>query len=133
MKVFLPVSLLLIFFCMSATRDSNNTASFIVVRGNHFYKNNQPYTFMDTNFWYGMNLGSTGPGGDRKRLIRELDALSALGVKNLRVVAGSEGPNTEPYRMLPSLQTAPGKYNLDVLGGGWIFCWQKWANEIWGQ
>lgn len=117
MKIFLPVFLLLIFFCMSATRDTNNTASFIVVRGKQFYKNNLPYTFMGTNFWYGMNLGSNGLGGDRKRLIRELDALSALGIKNLRVVAGSEGPDTEPYRMLPSLQTAPGKYNSDVLEG----------------
>jgi mannan endo-1,4-beta-mannosidase len=40
-----------------------------------------------------------------------------MGVKNLRVMAGSEGPDTEGYRMLPSLQPSPGKYNEDVLEG----------------
>ena len=117
MKRLLPVYFLLLFFCMSGTPDPNYQSSFIKVRGNQFYKNNKPYTFLGTNFWYGMNLGSKGPGGNRERLIRELDRLSALGVKNLRVVAGSEGPDTEPYRMLPSLQTSPGKYNQDVLEG----------------
>ncbi len=117
MKRLFPVYLLLLFFCMSGTPDPDNQPSFIKVRGNQFYKNNKPYTFLGTNFWYGMNLGSKGPGGNRERLIRELDRLSALGVKNLRVVAGSEGPDTEPYRMLPSLQTSPGKYNQDVLEG----------------
>lgn len=117
MKRFMPIYLLLLFFCMSGTPDPTKPASFIVVRGNQFYKNNQPYTFLGTNFWYGMNLGSKGAGGNRQRLIRELDRLSSLGVKNLRIVAGSEGPDTEPYRMLPSLQTAPGKYNQDVLEG----------------
>jgi len=114
---FLPIYFLLTLFCVSGTPDTNSNDSFIVVRGNQFYKNNKPYTFLGTNFWYGMNLGSKGPGGNRQRLIRELDRLSSLGVKNLRVVAGSEGPDNEPYRMLPSLQTAPGKYNPDVLEG----------------
>jgi mannan endo-1,4-beta-mannosidase len=117
MKRSLPVYFLLLFFCMSGKTDPKKPASFIEVRGNQFYKNNKPYTFLGTNFWYGMNLGSKGSGGNRQRLIRELDRLSALGVKNLRVVAGSEGPDNEPYRMLPSLQTAPGKYNNDVLEG----------------
>lgn len=117
MKRYLPIYLVLLFFCMSERPDPQKPTSFIEVRGNKFYKNNQPYTFLGTNFWYGMNLGSKGAGGDRPRLLRELDRLSALGVKNLRVVAGSEGPDTEPYRMLPSLQYAPGKYNQDVLEG----------------
>ena len=82
-----------------------------------FIRNGKVYTFMGTNFWYGLNLGSKGPGGDRARLIRELDQLAAMGVKNLRVMAGSEGPDTEGYRMLPSLQPSPGKYNEDVLEG----------------
>jgi mannan endo-1,4-beta-mannosidase len=82
-----------------------------------FLRNGKPYTFMGTNFWYGINLGSKGPGGDRERLIRELDQLAAMGVKNLRVMGGSEGPDTEGYRMLPSLQPSPGKYNQDVLEG----------------
>ncbi len=90
---------------------------FVKTSKSAFLRHGKPYTFMGTNFWYGLNLGSKGPGGDRERLIRELDRLAAMGVKNLRVMGGSEGPDTEGYRMLPSLQTSPGKYNPDVLEG----------------
>lgn len=93
------------------------TPGFVKVSGSGFVRDGKPYTFMGTNFWYGLNLGSTGEGGDRDRLIRELDRLAEMGVKNLRVMAGTEGPDTEGYRMLPSLQVAPGKYNEDVLKG----------------
>lgn len=72
---------------------------------------------MGTNFWYGINLGSLGAGGDPDRLRRELDRLVLLGAKNLRIMAGAEGPDNQPYRMLPSLQPVPGKYNKEVLEG----------------
>ncbi|MFN5762337.1 MAG: cellulase family glycosylhydrolase, partial [Sphingobacteriales bacterium] len=89
----------------------------VKVSGSGFIRKGKPYTFMGTNFWYGLNLGSTGEGGDRERLIRELDYLASIGVKNLRVMAGTEGPDTEGYRMLPSLQSAPGRYNEEVFKG----------------
>ncbi len=38
-----------------------------------------PYRYVGMNYWYGANLGSSGPGGDRDRLRRELDELSARG------------------------------------------------------
>lgn len=91
--------------------------SFIEIKAGQFYKNGQPYYFLGTNFWYGMNLGSKGEGGDRQRLLAELDQLTALGISNLRVVAGSEGPDSAPWRMKPALQTAPGKYNEDLWDG----------------
>ena len=90
---------------------------FIRVEGTHFVKNGKPYYYLGTNFWYGLNLGSRGQGGDRDRLIRELDRLQGLGVTNLRVMAASEGPDTEPWRMAPALQSGPGEYNADVLDG----------------
>ncbi|MEL6671186.1 MAG: hypothetical protein AAFR61_03315 [Bacteroidota bacterium] len=92
-------------------------SDFIQVSGTHFELKGKPYYFMGTNFWYGMNLGSEGAGGDRARLIEELDQLSALGVNNLRIMAASEGPDDEPWRMLPSLQPAPGKYNEALWAG----------------
>ncbi len=90
---------------------------FVEVKGTQFQIQGSPYYFLGTNFWYGMNLGSSGAGGDRARLIRELDRLSALGVTNLRVMAASEGPDDAPYRMSPSLQPSPGKYNEQILEG----------------
>lgn len=101
----------------SCSDDSKTRPGFVKVSGTGFIRDGKSYTFMGTNFWYGLNLGSSGPGGNRERLVRELDRLAAMGVKNLRVMGGSEGPDTEPYRMLPSLQTAPGKYNEQVLEG----------------
>jgi mannan endo-1,4-beta-mannosidase len=90
---------------------------FVTVSGTHFKIGAENYYYLGTNFWYGLNLASKGKGGDRARLTRELDRLKAMGVTNLRIMAASEGPDTEPYRMVPALQTAPGIYNEEVLDG----------------
>jgi mannan endo-1,4-beta-mannosidase len=108
--------LVLTILGMSCTGDKA-LPGFVQVSGSGFVRDGKPYTFMGTNFWYGLNLGSPGEAGDRDRLLRELDRLADMGVKNLRVMAGTEGPDTEGYRMLPSMQVAPGKYNEDVLKG----------------
>lgn len=91
--------------------------SFVEVRGTHFYRDGKPYYFLGTNFWYGMHLASAGPGGDRSRLLAELDQLQSLCVTNLRIMAGSEGPDDAPWRVNPSLQPAPGEYNETLLEG----------------
>ena len=85
------------------TMGITSAQSFIKINNQKFIKNNRPYYFIGTNFWYGMNLGAE-KSGDRARLIRELDHLKSLGINNLRIMAGSEGPDTEPWRMTPSLQ-----------------------------
>ena len=64
-----------------------------------------------------MNLGSPGEGGSRKRLQRELDHLQELGINNLRIMAASEGADTQPWRMRPSLQSSPGVFNKDLWMG----------------
>lgn len=113
MRKFLPI----IFLLFTVSKSQGQTKDFVKVNGTSFTLNGKPYYFLGTNFWYGMNLGSTGPGGDRPRLLRELDHLSSIGVKNLRIMAASEGPNDEPYRILPALQVSPGKYDKDLLIG----------------
>ena len=90
---------------------------FVTISGGGFRLNGKPYTFVGANFWQGMNLAAAGAGGDRARLAVELDRLQRLGVTNLRVMAASEGPDTEPYRMTPALMAAPGVYNEAVLDG----------------
>lgn len=81
--------------------------NFITVKEGIFLKEGKPYSYLGTNFWYGMNLGSS----DHQRLLRELDRLNAIGVKNLRIVAGSEGDVNTPWAMQPALQPQPGVYN----------------------
>ena len=113
MKIFLSLS----FLFIGLVHGYQPASKFITVKDQHFERNGKPYHFMGTNFWYGLNLGSGGVGGNRPRLIRELDRLKAMGVNNLRVMAGSEGPDKEPFRMVPALQIRPGVYNEDVADG----------------
>lgn len=95
-----------------------NIASFVSVNATQFYLHNEPYLIRGANYWQGMNLGAIAEyGGDRFRLTQELDQLYEMGVNNLRIMASSEGPDTEPYRMIPSLQPAPGKYNEHIFEG----------------
>ena len=67
--------------------------------------------------WYGPIIGSEGFGGNRERLVRELDNLKALGLTNLRVLVGADGPENMPGRTTPVLQPEPGVYNDTLLRG----------------
>ncbi len=90
---------------------------FITVSNGKFMRNGQPYYYVGTNFWYGAILGSEGQGGDRKRLCRELDAMKAMGIDNLRILVGSDGERGVPTKVEPTLQEAPSVYNDTILAG----------------
>lgn len=93
------------------------TQPFIQVKESLLYKNEQPYHYLGTNFWYGMNLGTPSEPKLKERLLRELDHLKALGITNLRIMAASEGPNTAPWRLSPTLQEQPALYNDQLWSG----------------
>jgi len=88
---------------------------FVEVRGVNFQRDSQRYIPFGTNLWYGMHLGATEEG--QARLIRELDRLATLGVNNLRIMASFEGPDSEPWRLVPSLQPEKGRYADSLLAG----------------
>lgn len=90
---------------------------FVQVNGKQFVHEGQPYYYIGANYWYGAILASEGEGGNRKRLRRELKMMKEKGINNLRVLVGAEGPDDEPYRVTPALQTAPGVYNDTLLDG----------------
>jgi mannan endo-1,4-beta-mannosidase len=94
-----------------------HAGDFVTVKGTRFLRDGKPYYFIGANFWQGMNMASNGAGGDRKKLVRELDRMKALGITNLRITAASEGPDTEPWRAVPALQAKPGVYDKDLLDG----------------
>lgn len=77
----------------------------------------EPYQFIGANLWYGAILASEGQGGDRERLRQELDTLKALGIKNIRVLVGSDGERGVPTKVEPTFQTAPGVYNDTIFDG----------------
>ena len=109
--------LLLQLFFVTLFIEITRTTSFVQVQNNRFSLDGNDYWYIGTNFWYGANLGSQGRGGNRSRLLRELDHLNHLGIKNLRLQVGSEGPDTEPWRIVPSMQPSPGVYNTEILEG----------------
>jgi mannan endo-1,4-beta-mannosidase len=87
--------------------------NFITVKEGIFLKEGKPYRYLGTNFWYGMNLGLS----DKNRLTRELDQLNSIGIKNLRIMAASEGNETALWCIQPALQTAPNVFNEKLLVG----------------
>jgi len=93
------------------------SGDFVAVQGQQFVIDGRPHVFTGVNLWSAMNLAVDGPGGDRGRLAAELDTLQRLGVTHLRVMAGSEGPDTEPYRIVPVLLKEPGVYDATLLDG----------------
>ncbi len=103
--------------CKTSNHNVESDSTFVKVKDNHFEVNGKPYHFIGANFWYGMNLGARRAIKNRERLLRELDRLKALGINNIRIMGGSEGPDTEPYRIVPALQIKPGLYNREVLEG----------------
>ena len=94
-----------------------STPSFVHVEDGKFVCEDYPSHFIGTNFWYGAILGSEGVGGDRARLEAELDTLKALGMTNLRVLVGGDGPDGIPTRVSPTLQKEPGVYNDTIFRG----------------
>ena len=111
-KSLLLFSVILLSFVSCGSR-----SGFVTVRDGRFCLNGEPYSFVGTNFWYGAILGSQGEGGDRDRLIRELDLLHEYGLDNLRILVGGDGPDGIPSRIEPTLQKQPGVYNDDIFDG----------------
>ena len=99
------------------TAGCTHKADFVRVQDGHFIRHGQVYNYVGTNFWYGPILASEGRGGDMSRLVRELDTLKALGMENLRVLVGGDGPDGVFSRVDPTLQPAPGVYNDTLLRG----------------
>ena len=104
--------------CGSAkTETPDAKEGFVTVEDGRFMIGDSVYTFIGTNFWYGAILGSEGQGGDRARLTAELDSLHALGIDNLRVLAGGDGNVSLPSHIEPTLQLEAGVYNDTIFQG----------------
>jgi mannan endo-1,4-beta-mannosidase len=91
-------------------------SDFVAIDGARFRLGGRPYHFAGANMWYAAYLGAEGPTGNRDRLRRELDALSAMGVTNLRILGESEhSPLRNSIR--PTFRDQSSKYNESLLRG----------------
>lgn len=114
-KVYLFLAAVVICHCLPA---QNN---FVQQQQNKLVVNHQPYQFVGANMWYANILAmENSKGGNRKRLLKELDFLQQQGVTNIRVLVGAQGQgklvnNVTPVH--PAMQTEPAVYNKDLLTG----------------
>ena len=58
--------------------------------GHQFHLGGKRYRYAGSNMWYAAFLGAEAGFGSRDRLRRELDALAALGISNLRILGSAE-------------------------------------------
>lgn len=115
-KIFLIVSVLGMTLMFGSCKKSAES-EFIYVKDGQFMMNEKPYYFVGTNFCHGAILASEGEGGNRERLIKELDFMQSIGINNLRILVGSDGDRGIQAKVEPTLQTAPGVYNDTILAG----------------
>ncbi len=90
--------------------------AFVRVSDGRFRLHGQPHAYVGANAWYGAYLSDPALSGGRARWIRELDRLQALGVKNIRLLAGSE---TSALRgAIPrGITRSPHEYDENLLRG----------------
>jgi len=112
---FLPFVLLSLLFTSVLAQKDNSP--FVSVENGLFQANGKPYFYIGTNFWFGAILASEGRGGNRDRLLKELDLMKEYGIDNLRVLVGAEGADNIEFRVTPTLQTQAGIYNDTILTG----------------
>ncbi len=107
------------FITLSCTQKQNKTEDthYITSENAQFLINGKPYYFIGTNFWYGAILGSKGQGGNRERLVKELDYLNENGINNLRILVGADGIAGQAVKVMPTLQQSPGVYNDTIFDG----------------
>ena len=114
MKNFLAILLTAAALCGACRNPAED--AFVRVENGRFTGDGPGY-FIGTNFWYGAILASDGVGGDMERLTAELDSLKSLGLTNLRVLVGGDGPDGIPTRVTPTLHKAPGEYDETLFVG----------------
>ena len=115
-KLIFSVLVAMAAVCACSVR-SDEPSEFVKVVNGQFVRGEDTLSFVGTNFWYGPLIASEGRGGNRDRLHKELDALKSIGVTNLRILVGSDGPEGVAYKVEPVLQLEPGVYNDTVLRG----------------
>ncbi len=109
------IAILVVLLIAHVNPGHSQPGDFIEVKDGQFYRGEEKYLFLGANYWYGMYLGMAEAPGDRSRLIRELDHLQSLGIKNLRILGSSEGNGK--YQIVPTLLDAAGNYNEAVFEG----------------
>jgi mannan endo-1,4-beta-mannosidase len=91
-------------------------SDFVTVRNGRFELRGRPYFYVGANFWCCCYLSDAGLPDGRGRMVRELDRLQSIGVKNIRLLAGSE--SSPLAGSIPrGITRAPHDYDEPLLAG----------------
>lgn len=93
---------------------------YVSVHDGRFYQGIREYRYVGANMWYGAILGSEGEGGNRPRLLQELDDMQRAGIDNVRVLIGGQRgvkAGLRDFVVQPLLELEPGVYNDTLLLG----------------
>jgi mannan endo-1,4-beta-mannosidase len=90
---------------------------YLEVRGPRFFKDDRPFFVSGFNYWSALPLSRDGNTAGWDQVRRDLDNLQGAGINMLRILGASEGPDTEPLRIVPSLQPASGQYDPASVAG----------------
>src|SRR3954466_13992515 len=102
--------------CATAPLVARSRPTFIRREGMRLMNGAQPYRIAGTNMWYAAYLGADAPIGNRDRLKREFDKLSALGINNVRILGSSELSSLK-NSVRPTFRDRTTNYNEALLRG----------------
>jgi mannan endo-1,4-beta-mannosidase len=87
------------------------------VRGTRFFRDGKPFFVSGFNYWAGLPLSREGNTAGWDQVRRDLDGMQAAGINMIRTMGATEGPDTEPQRIVPTLQPAQGQYEPGAVAG----------------
>ena len=90
----------------------------LTVKGTRFMKGGKPFFISGINYWAGPTLARDGNQAGWDQVRRDLDGIQAAGLNMIRTCVATEGPDTEPFRIVPTIQPAMGQYDPAGIGGG---------------
>jgi len=87
------------------------------VRGTRFFKDGKPFFVSGINYWAGTTLSRAGNISGLDQVKRDLDGIQAAGLNMIRTMGGTEGPDSAPERIVPTIQPALGQYDPAGVAG----------------
>ena len=89
----------------------------LAVKGTRFMKGGRPFFISGINYWAGPTLARDGNQAGWDQVRRDLDGIQAAGINMIRACVATEGPDSEPFRIVPTIQPALGQYDPAGVGG----------------
>jgi mannan endo-1,4-beta-mannosidase len=89
----------------------------LTVKGTRFMKDGKPFFISGINYWAGPTLARDGNQAGWDQVRRDLDGIQAAGLNVIRTCVATEGPDSEPFRIVPTIQPAMGRYEPAGIGG----------------